>query len=248
MIVGGTAGIGFSTAHLIAKRGESRVVLCGRSPERGLAARAALVAEFPQISVHYIQGDAAVAHDSERMVQEAASRMGGLDALVNCAGGGVLPKLLSQIATAQVMEVLSSVASCVLLPARAAYEYMRKQGHGSIVCLASDAGKIATPGESVIGAGMAAIAMFCRGMAIEAKRDGVRVNCVTPSIVRGTPLYARLQADPFSHKLFAKAEELALLGVASAEDVAELIAFLIGPGARKMTGQTISVNGGISAA
>ena len=95
---------------------------------------------------------------------------------------------------------------------------------------------------------MAAIAMFCRAMAIEARRERIRVNCVTPSIVRGTPLYERLQQDAFSSRLFGKAESLAGLGVADADDVAQAIAFLLGPGADRITGQTLSVNGGISAA
>ena len=246
VIVGGTAGIGFATANLLAQRNLGSIAICGRSVERGELAKATLAAAFPQITVHYIQGDAAVSQDADRMIKEASSILGGVDSLVSCAGGDVLPQLLSKIPTERVMEVLSGVAACVMLPARAAYEVMRAQGFGSIVCVASDASKIATPGESVIGAAMAAIAMFCRGMAIEAKRDGVRVNCVTPSIVCGTPLYERLQADPFSQRLFAKAEALATLGVPSADDVAKLIAFLIGPDAEKISGQTISVNGGIS--
>ena len=89
--------------------------------------------------------------------------------------------------------------------------------------------------------------MFCRGMAIEAKRHGIRVNCVTPSIVRGTPLYDRLMADPFAGRLFAKAERMASLGVVEPDDLASLVTFLAGPGSARLTGQTISVTGGISA-
>lgn len=74
----------------------------------------------------------------------------------------------------------------------------------------------------------------------------MRINCVTPSIVSGTPLYERIQQDDFSRKLFAKAQAQAYLGVAEASDVAKLIDFLIGPSASKITGQTVSVTGGIS--
>jgi 2-hydroxycyclohexanecarboxyl-CoA dehydrogenase len=55
-------------------------------------------------------------------------------------------------------------------------------------------------------------------------------------------------ADPFSSKLFSKAERLATLGVVDADEVADLVAFLATPASAKVTGQTISVNGGISAA
>jgi len=124
---------------------------------------------------------------------------------------------------------------------------MMAQRGGAIICLASDAAKIATPGETVIGAAMAAIVMFCRGMAYEAKRSGIRVNCLTPSIVQSTPLYGRLMEDEFSRKLFGRAETMASLGVVQPEDLAAMAVFLAGPEGAKITGQTISITGGISA-
>jgi gluconate 5-dehydrogenase/3-oxoacyl-[acyl-carrier protein] reductase len=89
--------------------------------------------------------------------------------------------------------------------------------------------------------------MFARTMAIEGKRDGVRVNCLTPSIVRGTPLYDALMQDSFAGRLFGKAEAQAHLGVVEPQDVAQLAVFLASPAAARITGQTISVTGGISA-
>jgi NAD(P)-dependent dehydrogenase (short-subunit alcohol dehydrogenase family) len=116
------------------------------------------------------------------------------------------------------------------------------------VNIASDAGKLATPGESIIGAAMAAIVMFSRTLAIEAKRDGIRVNVLTPSLIAGTATTERILAEGFSQKLFRKAEKLAHLGVVQPEDLAALVVFLASPGGAKITGQAISVNGGISAA
>jgi NAD(P)-dependent dehydrogenase (short-subunit alcohol dehydrogenase family) len=99
-----------------------------------------------------------------------------------------------------------------------------------------------------MGAALSGIAMFTRALALEGKRSGIRANCVTPSIVRGTPLYDRLMAAPFTGRLFAKAEAQAHLGVVTPADIAPLIVFLASPAAAKLTGQAISVNGGISAA
>jgi NAD(P)-dependent dehydrogenase (short-subunit alcohol dehydrogenase family) len=95
---------------------------------------------------------------------------------------------------------------------------------------------------------MAAIVMFSRTAAMEGKRNGVRVNAVTPSLVLGTDTAERVLADGFSRRLFEKAASIAHLGVAEPDDLAELIVFLGGPGSAKLTGQAISVNGGISAA
>ena len=112
-----------------------------------------------------------------------------------------------------------------ILASRAALPHLTQSGGGAIINIASDAAKVATPGEAVIGAVMAGIVMFTRGMAIEAKRNGIRANVITPSIVRDTPLYDRLMADPFAGKLFGKAEPMAHLGVAEPGDLAALAVF-----------------------
>ena len=133
---------------------------------------------------------------------------------------------------------------------RAALPFMSQTGSGCIINVSSDAGKLATPGESVIGAAMAGIIMFSRTMAVEAKRNGIRVNVLTPSLIEGT-LTACPYADagtPSLTKLFEKARQAANLGVVVAEDMADFIVFLAGPQAAKITGQAISINGGISAA
>jgi len=135
-----------------------------------------------------------------------------------------------------------------MLLTRAVLPLMQAQGGGSIVNIASDAAKVATPGESVIGAAMAAIVMFSRVAAIEGKRNGIRVNAVTPSLIANTPTAERVLEDGFSRGLFEKAASMAHLGVAEPEDLASLIVFLGGPAAARLTGQAISVNGGISAA
>jgi NAD(P)-dependent dehydrogenase (short-subunit alcohol dehydrogenase family) len=124
---------------------------------------------------------------------------------------------------------------------------MREQRSGVIINIASDAAKVPTPGETVLGAAMAAIVMFSKTLAMEAKRDGIRVNVLTPSLIAGTPTAHRVQKEGFSAKLFAKAASLAQLGVAEPDDLAALIVFLASPQARRLTGQAISVNGGISA-
>ena len=122
------------------------------------------------------------------------------------------------------------------------------QRGGAIIAIASDAAKVATPGEAVVGAALAGILMFTRTAAMEAKRSGIRLNCITPSIVRGTPHYDKLMADGFAGRLFAKAESRADLGVVEPEDLAQLVVYLASPAAAKLSGQGISLNGGITAA
>ncbi len=247
LVVGGTAGIGFASAEALLDARLSRLAIASRSIERGTEARDRLAARYPHASIAFFRCDATKPRELQSAVDETAAWTGGIDILVSSAGGDPRPRLLHQIPLDDVFPTIEAAAAGIILPARAVLTHMRERGRGSVICFASDAAKVATPGESVIGAAMAAITMFCRGMAIEAKRSGVRVNCITPSIVRDTLLYHRLQEDEFCRKLFGKAETLANLGVATPSDLAALVVFLASPAAARITGQTISVTGGISA-
>jgi NAD(P)-dependent dehydrogenase (short-subunit alcohol dehydrogenase family) len=89
--------------------------------------------------------------------------------------------------------------------------------------------------------------MFTRALAVEGKRDGIRANVLTPSLTSGTDHYERILADPFAGRMFAKAARLAALGVVTKEELAGLVVFLASPAAAKITGQAISMTGGISA-
>lgn len=242
LVVGGTSGIGLAIARRMLPDA-AHVVIAGRNAERGAAAFAALA----DARVSFVRGDAGQAADCAAMVEAAAGRMGGIDALFSCGGGNPMPRLLKDIPLEDLMGQVTASLAPTIVPARAVLPVMTRQGSGSIVCIASDAGKLATPGEVAIGAAMAGIIMFCRAMAYEVKRQGIRVNCLTPSIVEGTALHDTLMDDPFAGRLFGKAKALAHLGVVQADDLAEMAAFLAGPWARRVTGQTISVTGGISA-
>lgn len=247
LIVGGTAGIGLACAEALLKHGLARLTICGRSAERGEAALRSLTARYGESAIAFRQVDATDPGALQTVVGGIAEDMGSIDILVSSGGGDPRPRLLHDIAIEDIMPTIASIVSGIVLPARAVLPRMMAQGGGAVICLASDAAKIATPGETVIGAAMAAIVMFCRGMAYEAKRSGVRVNCLTPSIVRGTPLYDRLMEDSFSRRLFGKAETMASLGVVEPDDLAAMVTFLAGPDGAKVTGQTISITGGVSA-
>ena len=242
LIVGGTSGIGLACARHLIAAGVPRVTVAGRNAERGARA----VQELGE-NARFIQCDASDAAQTNVLAQKAHEAMGSLDLLLSCGGGDPMPALLHKIAPEDLIPTINGVQAPILHPAHAVLPYMTEQGGGTVLCIASDAGKLATPGESAIGAAMASIAMFCRTMAIEAKRHGIRVNCLTPSIVQGTDLYDRLMGDDFAGKLFGKAEKMAALGVVTPEDIAEMVVFLASPAAARVTGQTISITGGISA-
>jgi 2-hydroxycyclohexanecarboxyl-CoA dehydrogenase len=223
-------------------------MLCSRTQARGDAAVSLLRQQVPSADVRFTAQDITTAAGAQGAVAACMSAFARIDLLVNTGGGTGMPELLHKMPLDGLCKGLDGLLHGVLLPCRAALPHMMEQRSGVIINVASDAGKISTPGETVIGAGMAGVMMFSRALANEAKRSGIRVNCLTPSIVRATPLYDELMAHPFASKLFAKAEKMADLGVVDADDLAQTAVFLASPEAAKLTGQCISVNGGISTA
>lgn len=246
LIVGGSSGVGLATAHRLVSQGITNIAIAARSVERGAAAAASLSSAY--VDARFFVCDANNPNAAVALVAAVEATFGAIDVLVVSTAAAVLPRLLGDIDPTEIPRILVDQAAAPMLMSRAVLPGMRARQSGAIVLVASDAAKSATPGETVIGAAMAAITMFARAMAMEVKRDGIRVNIVTPSLISGTPIYERLMEDEFSARLFGKAAKLASLGVANADDVAATIAFLCSPDAARVTGQAISVNGGISAA
>ncbi|AYH43568.1 SDR family oxidoreductase [Azoarcus sp. DN11] len=248
LITGGTAGVGLATAFKFAEAGVTRIALVGRAAERGERARVAVQERFPAARVVFIQADAMDPAQATRAVETAERQIGNVDILVNSVSSAAVPGLFHE---SPIEDVLPTVVNQLLPPlhmCRAAVAGMASRRRGAIVNISSDAAKVSTPGEAVVGSAMAAIVRFSTAFALEAKRYGVRVNVVTPSLIGGTDAYDKLMKDEFAGKLFEKALRAAHLGMTLPEDLAPLIVFLASPEAARITGQVISVNGGISVA
>lgn len=250
LVTGSTAGIGAATATQLAGAGADAVVLNARTASDGEALKHKLQGEFPQTRFEFVGADYNKPGDVAAMFDRVQSLFGGLDIFIHPGmgegGGGPMPFMETDPAHWQtaVHGILLSFVHCC----RRAVPLMLARGGGSIVSYASDAAKIPTPGEAVLGAALAGNVMFAKVLALELGRQNIRVNVVTPSITRNTRTYDRVMAGGFSKRLFEKAESRARLGVASAENVAMMAVFLASPMASHVTGQVVSVNGGISVA
>ncbi len=245
VVLGGTAGVGLETAALFAENG-SRVAVLGRALERGASAVDGIRSRVPGAVVHFVQVDAVVPAEAVRAEQECRDLLGSIDVLVSTVGPSRPPRLLHTIDIGEMRTRIEEIMLPPLHMMQAALPAMRRQGGGSVINVASDAAKVATPGETLIGAAMAAIVMFSRAAALEAKREGVRINLLTPSLIAGTPGADLIGGEAFSARMFSRAAAMAHLGVAESADLAAMTLYLAGPAARRITGQTISINGGIS--
>ncbi|MFD1789585.1 SDR family NAD(P)-dependent oxidoreductase [Sphingomonas floccifaciens] len=248
LIVGGTSGVGMATARRLGQAGCRHIAIVGRNAERGRSAAEQLQSALPDAVIAFISANANDPAEADRVVGEAEAAIGPIDILVNSTSTGYLPDLFFRTAPQTIAGLLAELTHAPIYMSRAVIDGMRARGRGVIINLASDAAKVPTPGETIVGAAMAAIVMFSRTLALEAKRDGIRVHALTPSLIAGTPTAENVTRGGFSAKLFESAAAQAHLGVAEPDDIASTICFLVGPEAARMTGQVISINGGISVA
>ncbi|MBY0509594.1 MAG: SDR family oxidoreductase [Rhodospirillaceae bacterium] len=247
LITGGTSGIGLAAAQHFVRAGVRKIVLNGRNPERGAKACATVLNEAAGVTVKFVAADISNLDDARRLTDETVKALDGIDVLVNCAGGDHAPELFHEMSIGDIQKMLIHFVAGPTQMCHLVLPHMTKAGGGAIINVASDAAKFPTPGESVIGGCMAALVMFTKTLAMEAKRAGIRANALTPSIVEGTRTYDRVMGGGFSAKLFDKAIKAARLGVVTPDDIAPMIVFMAGPQGARMTGQAISINGGISA-
>jgi 2-hydroxycyclohexanecarboxyl-CoA dehydrogenase len=236
LITGGAGGIGEATGRLMVARG-AQVVLADRD-ERVHEVAAGI--DGPIIGVVADVCDPAGAATA---VASAVGPYGRLDVLVNGAGWDhpalfrdTTPDLWEQIVAVN----YTSVLACT----QAAMTHLVSV-HGNIVSIASDLARVGGWGEAVYAGAKAAMVAFSKSLAREVARDGVRVNCVSPALTR-TAFEARLRADPVGRRIVEGAVRATpLRRAAEPEEIAEAIAFLASDAARFITGQVLSVNGGV---
>lgn len=246
LVTGGSAGVGLAVAKLMASQGHT-VAVTGRSAETGAQAEQTLCAISP--GCIFVQGDAGDAKQGATAVAEAARRLGRLDVLVSAGAQNPLgPMPFDQMTAEQIESGFRTRVMGRILPVHAAIPLLRASGGGSVVLLTTDAARHPTPGESVIGASGAAVMLLTKALARELARDKIRVNAVALTITSNTVGWDRMFAkENFGNKLFAKAVARFPSGRAPmAEEVAEAVSFLAGDAAAQVTGQTLSVNGGLS--
>lgn len=246
LVSGGTRGIGLAIAKALVQRG-AQVVVTGRDPAHADEALRALRALEPRAAAEIGEAGnhAAMAAIVERVVQ----RCGGLDILVSAgAAGPIGPTPFAEMTAAQIEASIQARLYPRIFPVHAALPALRARGGGTVLMITTDAARHPTPGEAVIGAVGAAIVLMTKALAREFSRWNIRVNALALTLTSETPAWDRIFSKPgFENRLFSKALERFPQGRApTAAEVAEVAAFLASEAASQVTGQTVSVNGGLS--
>ena len=163
LLCGGTAGIGLAAARQLIAEGVPQVMIVGRTASNGKRAldelREHLPAKgsSPEPELHFAQHDVTTAEGAQGAVADAITAFGRVDLLVNTAGAHVIPELFHRQPIEKITGGFEGLLRGAMLPSRAVLPHMIEQKSGVILNVASDAGKVATTGESVIGAGMAGV-------------------------------------------------------------------------------------------
>jgi 2-hydroxycyclohexanecarboxyl-CoA dehydrogenase len=181
LITAGSGGIGLRVAEQLAEAG-AQVFINGRSAERGERA----VAKLRELSqdVRFIAGDCTSYQDVATVVDTVRSAAGRLDILVSAgAEGEIGPTPFAKLTPERIESEFRKRLLPRIFPVHAAWPALRENG-GSVVLLTTDAGRFATPGESVLGAVGASIIMMTKALAKEFSRDKIRVNGIALALPR----------------------------------------------------------------
>ncbi|MEY8878574.1 MAG: SDR family NAD(P)-dependent oxidoreductase [Leptothrix sp. (in: b-proteobacteria)] len=241
LVTGGAIGIGRATAFAFARAGY-QVVLTDVRVAEGQASVDAIGAAGG--SAQFIALDVRSTDAAECVVAEVQARFGAIDALV--LNAGIAHRVpLAELDDARWDHTFEIDLKGMFRVARAALPAMRAARTGAIVCLTSLMGTSYGWDEHVhYSSAKAGVIGLMRGLAVETARDGVRVNAVAPGYICTAQLLSpehSLGPEGVEHA----ARFIPMGRVGEPEDIADVIAFLCSHAARYLTGQVITVDGGL---
>jgi len=238
VVVGGGSGIGRATAELFAESGAS-VAVADINMEGAEETAEILRKNGATVTVHSC--DITDMRQTDELIAAVLSQHGGLDMVTSTVGWSDTTFFVQEDDTYWKRIIDINLMGSIHL-SRAAIGPMSEQKSGSIVLTSSDAGKVGTMGETVYAAAKAGVIGFVKSLAREIARDGLRINAISPGPT-DTPL---LRAQSDQHVIDKMVRAVPLKRMGTAMEQAAPIVFLASDAASYITGQTLSVSGGLT--
>jgi len=235
VVTGGSRGIGRAIVERLARDGANVVFGYASSTSRADEVVAA-TGDLPG-EVHAVQADLAEGVDA--LFKAFESHFDGLDILVNNAAAGFTPTLLPDVTEDVYDRMMAINTKAVFLALQYAARHMRDGGR--IVTLSTLNTRMAGPGISVYAGSKGAVEQFSAVAAKELGPRGITVNVVSPGATDTDLL--RATNSPEGLAMAAKMSPLGRLGEPA--DIADVVAFLVGPDGRWLTGQNLEASGGL---
>ncbi|KAA0233757.1 SDR family oxidoreductase [bacterium] len=247
-VTGGASGIGKGIAYAFAREGAA--VAIGDIDEEGASAAATEIAEETGARTLGMRCDVVSRADLDGLVAAAADKFGRFDIMVANAGIAIFRPPLET--TEEDWDSIMDVnAKGVLLSDQAAARQMIAEGHGgAIVNIASVAALMPSVGLTAYCASKAAVMHMTKCFALDLAQYGIRVTSIAPGLV-DTPLWGKGMGDPgiLDHGLRDQFATRVPLGrMATADDIAKMVAFLVSDEGEYLTGHIFVVDGGQSLA
>jgi len=238
VITGASRGIGRAIALAFAAQG-GKLVLVGRDQAALAETVAGCAQAHPEAEARVVTGDVTDPSTSTNAVEEALSAYGGLDAIVANAGQP-LDVLLLRLKPEDLDRQLDVNLKSAFYLAQAATRPMMKQRGGSMVFISSVVGQMGNAGQAPYAAAKAGLIALAKSLAKELGSREIRVNAVAPGFIE-TAMTADL--PDAAKETYLAAIPLRRFG--QAEDVAGVVTFLCSDAARYVTGQVLTVDGGL---
>lgn len=247
LVTGAASGIGLAVAVGCLSEGADVVLLDRNGP--GLQRAIDGLGPAERAYAHAVQADVSDAGEVRAAVAEAADPSGRLGAVVTAAGVGGYTGDIGQTTLAEWTRTLTVNLSGTFYVCREALPFLRANGGGRIVTVSSQYGLVGGAGSPAYSAAKAGVIGLTRAMAVDHAAEGVLVNCVCPGPIDTPMLRASTgHGDRARREASRTAGRVLLGGPGRPEDVAGVIAFLLGPHAGFMTGSVIPCDGGWTAA
>lgn len=243
VVTGGSQGIGRATALTLAKSGADIVIA---DKDRESAMQVASEIEAMGRRVLFESCDLWNYESIKHMIDQVIAQMGKIDITVASGGATVkYARFFRDIDPNEYSGCLQTQQWSRLYLIRAVLDHMIGRDYGKIVIITTDAGRVATPRESLIGSAAAGLVLMTKALAREFSRWHIRVNAICLTVVQDTPAYEAVMATEARH-VFQKVTNRAPFGLPTPQDVAEAVLYMASPESDRITGQILSINGGLS--